>query len=317
MPASGNDSNEHLVDPLKSVREIDERIQDDGKSAPKLSRRQNAVIGLSCGAVFLFWSVWTGTWPIPRGKENREKAAKFLREQFPDRELQPTAENSSTAPVAAVFHIIRSGKAEEATKAIQFAAKQNFGYGSPYAIERLESDDPQLRTAARQFLRKMAGKDYGSNPRAWSDWWGDPPRSVLGIVTAGHYFVRMAIPIVSGVLGLLLLSIGSHRQNEGISALGSALAVLGWFLLIATTGLQFVGSFDTCTFGDDKIVYNSDHGVVEGLGDAKAGGAGLWLLLCLIYIAVPFVVIIGAFVVGGVFQKPTGNPQRSNQQNRR
>lgn len=109
----------------------------------------------------------TGTWPIPRGKENRKKAAVFLKQNFPDRELQPNAEESATAPVAAVFHIIRKSHAQDAKIAIDLAAEQNFGYASPYVIERLESDYPELRSAARNFLRKAAGGDYGPDGEAW------------------------------------------------------------------------------------------------------------------------------------------------------
>lgn len=297
MSSSGKDSNDPLTDRFNRVREIEKRIQDDHKPTTNLPAWQKPVIVLVCGAVFLFWCVWTGTWPIPRGKENREKAAVFLKHEFPERELRPSAEERSTAPVAAVFHIIRSGSADDATKAIQFAAEQNFGYASPYVIERLESDDPQLRHATRRFLRKMAGKDYGPNAEAWRKWWSDPTRSLLGVVTAGHHSVQMGIPIASGLLGVFLLSVGPLRKKDGFSALGGGLLVLGWFLFIGTTGIQFVGSFDTFTFGGTEIVYHQDHGVVEGLKDAKVGGAGLWLLLCLIYVAVPFFVMIGVFVV--------------------
>ena len=124
----------------------------------------------------------------------------------------------------------------------------------------------------------------------------DPHRSLFGIVTAGHHSVQMAIPIVSGLLGVLLLSVVLKRRKDGLAVLGTGLLVLGWFLFIGTAGIQFVGSFDRCTFEGTEIVYHQDHGVVEGLKDAKVGGAGLWLLLCLIYVAVPLVVMIGVAV---------------------
>ena len=216
------DDDDQLAARLNRVREIEKRIQGDDMSERKLPAWQTAPVALGCGAVLVFWFVWTGTWPIPRGKENHDKAAAFLKREFPNGKLRPSAEENSTAPVAAVFYVIRSGSASQATKAIQFAAEQNFGYASPYVIERLESDDPQLRRAARNFLRKMAGKDYGPNATDWKDWWRDPPRSLFGVVTAGHYSVQMGIPIASGLLGVLLLSVGPLRRKPVFSILGSA-----------------------------------------------------------------------------------------------
>ncbi len=296
FPSSEN-SNDQLANRLKLVREIEERIQDGGKQETHLTGWQNAALVVVCGGLFGFWIFWTGTSPIPHGKEDREQAAAFLKQHFPDRELRPDMEGSVTAPVAAVFHIIRHGNADEATKAIQFAAEQDFGYASPYVIERLENDDLELREAARDFLRKIAGTDYGPKTKAWSAWWNDPPRNLLGVATVGHDTVQLGLPIGSGLLGLLLFIVGTHFQKEVFSAFGTVLLVLGWFLLFASMGIQFVGSFDTCTFGGTEIVYHQGHGIVEGLEDAKVGGVGLWLLLCLAYVAIPFVLVIGFVIV--------------------
>lgn len=87
------------------------------------------------------------------------------------------------------------------------------------------------------------------------------------------------------------------QRKELFSVLGTGLLVMGWFLSFSMAGLRFVGSFDTFTLDGIEIVYHQDHGVVQGLKDAKAGGAALWLLLCLIYVAVPFIVMAGVFVV--------------------
>lgn len=292
MSAPDEDPKAPLADRLKLVREIEARIQESGKPKTDFTGWQKAVMVLICAAFFAFWSAWTATWPIPRGKENREKAASFLRQHFPDRTLRPSAKESVTAPVAAVFHVIRNGDVHDATMAIHFAAEQDFGYASPYVIERLESEDPQLRRAARNFLRKMAGKDYGPNAAAWNAWWHGPSRSLFGLVTVGHKTFQLAIPIVSGLIGVVSLFLGTLLKRDAFSALGAGLLVLGWFLFIGTAGMQFVGSFDTCQFGGTEIIYHQGHGIVEGLEDAKVGGLGLWLLLCLAYVAVPFVLMI-------------------------
>jgi hypothetical protein len=296
-PRKDQDLGNLKTDRLRSIREIGKRIQNDVKHGPNLTYRQKMVAVLSIGAVFLFWSVWTGTWPIPRGKENREKAVEFLRHEFADHVIGPAAEKSSTAPLAAVFYIIQSGEEDDANKAIQFATEQSFGYASPYVIERLESDNTELRHAARQFLQKMSGKDYGSHTQPWKEWWNDPPRKLFGVMTVGHNTVQTGIPIASGFLGILLLIIGSMQRKEFFSVLGTGLFVMGWFLSFSMAGLRLVGSFDTFTFDGIEIVYHQDHGIVEGLKDAKVGGAGLWLLLCLTYVAVPFIVMAGVFVV--------------------
>lgn len=309
MFPSSEDPNDHLANRLKLVREIEERIQDPEKQEPHLTGWQNARLVLVCGGLFGFWIFWTGTWPIPYGKENREKAAAFLEQHFPNRQLRPSAEENATAPVAAVFHIIRYGNADEAAKAIQFAAEQDFGYASPYVIERLESDDPELRRAARTFLRKIAGKDYGPLANAWNEWWDDPPRNVLGIATVGHHTIQLGLPIGSGLLGLILLIVGTRFQKDAFPAFGTVLLVLGWFMLFAAMGIQFVGSFDTCTFGGAEIIYHQGHGIVEGLEDAKVGGLGLWLLFCLAYVAVPMVMAIG-FVI--VYPGPAGMKQSTS-----
>ncbi|QDV17293.1 hypothetical protein Pan153_19280 [Gimesia panareensis] len=267
------------------------------KSDPKLTPRQIVVNVLVCGAFVVFWLVWTGTWPLPRGEENSDQASEFLKQEFPDRALQPDAHEDSTGPVAALFYLIQSGDAPDATKAVQFATEQNLGYASPYVIERLESDSPSLRQAARQFLHKMAGQDLGPDPQPWQAWWRDPPRRLLGIVTVGHHLTQVGIPIVGGLLGVLLLSIGIKRQEPGLSTIGTLLLAVGWFLIFSTAGMLLVGSVNTVTFGGTEILYYTDHGVVEGLSDARAGGMPLFLMLCLLFVAAPLIVLVGVFVI--------------------
>src|SRR2546428_11210419 len=55
--------------------------------------------------------------PIPSGKDNRDKARAFVKERYPDRPLSPDAPYS-TAGVAVVFSLIRSGDNAAAREAI-------------------------------------------------------------------------------------------------------------------------------------------------------------------------------------------------------
>ncbi|QDU49465.1 hypothetical protein [Gimesia panareensis] len=277
------------------------------KPDPKLTPRQIVVNVMVCGAFVVFWLVWTGTWPLPRGEENSDQAAaEFLKQEFHGRALSPDAHDDSTGPVAAVFYIIQSGDAPDTTKAVQFATEQNLGYASPYVIERLESDSPPLRQAARQFLLKMAGRDLGPDPQPWQAWWRDPPRRLLGIVTVGHHSTQVGIPIAGGLLGVFLLMAGLRRRDTFFSTMGGSLLAVSWFLIISTAGIQLVGSVNTVTFGGTEILYYTDHGVVEGLSDARAGGFQLWLLLCLTFVAGPFVIMAGLFVVSGLWNSVSG-----------
>lgn len=267
-----------LAGRMRLVREIEQRIEDRKKSEPKLTRRETVFVGLILGGLILLWLVWTGTWPIPRGKQNREQAAEFLKREFPDRKLTPDLKESSTAPVAALFHVIRHGEPEEAARAIAFAGEQDYGYASPYVIERLESDNPRLRTAARSYLRKMSGADLGPRAAAWRSWWRDPPRKLLWIVPVGHNSFHIAIPVTALLAGVFLLTT-NRRGRDVVGALGGALLMGGWLILLGTLGLHLVGGFNTCDFGGTPITYWTNHGNVLGLEDARVGGFGLWLLL--------------------------------------
>ncbi len=321
MSDPNENSESQLADRLKLVRQIEAKLQNSQNPQVTLTRWQYVLIFLVGGVIFVLWSWWTATWPIPRGKQNREKSAAFLEQQFPNRGLSPSAEDNATAPVAAVFHVIRHEKPNDATKAINFAAEQEFGYASPYVIERLESDDRDLRRAARQFLTKMAGKDYGPNAEAWKAWWHDPPRRLAGIATLGHHSFQMAIPVGSALIGGLLFFIGFRMKGDVVSTLGSALMGLGWFLLIVTLGIQYVGSFETCTFGGTEITYHQGHGVVEGLADAYSGGIGLWLTLCAAFVGIPFALAIVIMLIGQWCSKngrtPSSSTETKQQEERR
>ncbi len=123
-----------------------------------------------------------------RGRDNRNHAAPFLKAEFPHLPLTADFAESSTAPVAAVFHVIRRGRPDKAAKAIAFAGEQEFGF--------------------------------------------------------------------------------------------------------FTLGLHLVGGFETCTWGETRIVYYSDHGIVLGLEDARTGGFGLWLLLVAAWLVGPFAAVL-------------------------
>jgi hypothetical protein len=297
-----------LAGHMKLVREIEQRLEDRRKPEPKLTRRETVGVGLIVGGLFLLWVVWTGSWPVPRGKENRKQAAAFLKKEFPDRQLVPNTDESVTAPVAALFHVIRDGEPKKAAKAIAFAGEQEFGYASPYVIERLESDDPRLRAAARDFLQRISGRDFGPQASAWKAWWRDPPRSLLGIVTVGHNTFQFAIPIAASLIGVLLAEFGRGKRRNFVTVLSAALLLSGWFQLIGTLGLHLVGGFNTCVFGGTRIAYYSDHGVVLGLKDARVGGFGLWLLLVAAYLVVPLIVALVYMVVSVRWQKETPAP---------
>src|SRR5262245_11453222 len=111
--------------------------------------------------------------PVASSTEGREKARPFVAGLYSDRAVAPA--ESLTAPVAVVFHLIRSGEPGVARRAIDFAAENRFVKAAPYVIERLEAEDHELRKAARAFLVGIAGRDYGLSAGAWRAWWRDPP----------------------------------------------------------------------------------------------------------------------------------------------
>lgn len=296
-----------LAGQMRLVREIEQRNDAHKKPEPKLTRRENVFVGLIVGGLFLLWLVWTGTWPIPRGQLNREQAAEFLKREFPDRNLDPDPEDSVTAPVAALFHVIRHGEPEVAARAIAFAGEQDYGYASPYVIERLESDNPRLRSAARSYLRKMSGADLGPRAEAWKAWWRDPPRSLLGIATVGHNSFHIAIPVAALLAGVFLLTT-NRRRRDFVAILGAALLMAGWFILLGTLGMHLVGGFNTCVFGGAPITYWTNHGIVLGLEDARVGGFGLWLLLVAGYAVGPVLATFAWFLFASAFENETPPP---------
>jgi hypothetical protein len=253
-----------------------------------LSKRRTALIVI---LVAVLWVLWLASLqsPIPTGKANREQARPFLKKLFPNRILEPA--DSVTAPVAAIFEVIRSEEPDLARQAIDFAAQQQFGYAAPYVIGRLGSDDPDLEQAAQAFLRQIAGADYGPDSQSWQAWWRNPPQRWLGLWVPQTTFL-IAVPLLSGLAGVGLLRFGGTRPIRGIVELGSALFMVGWFTACISTMMWLIGDPKTCYFGVRHITYYADHGAVIGLEGTKTGGIGLFASLILVYLLVPFIAAI-------------------------
>src|SRR6478736_833860 len=99
------------------------------QTPPHMPPRQRAVlIGILLVAAVLYFVSLTS--PIPYGGENNKTARPFLKEQFPDREVEPL--DDRYGPVAVIYELIRSGEPRVARRAIDFAAEQRFGYAAPY-----------------------------------------------------------------------------------------------------------------------------------------------------------------------------------------
>src|SRR5688572_14356137 len=91
----------------------------DAAQPPKITGQQKLLVA-AVGVLFFTWLLWLGTARLPTGKENRRKARDFLKEVYPQRLLAP--EDSVTAPVAALFQVIRTGEPAVSRRAIDFAA---------------------------------------------------------------------------------------------------------------------------------------------------------------------------------------------------
>jgi hypothetical protein len=248
--------------------------ENDVGSSQRFSTRTVVI----CAVFVVLWLVSLQS-PIPNGKANRDHARPFLKELFPQRILEPA--DSVTAPVAAIFEVIRSDEPELARRAIDFAAEQEFGYAAPYVIARLGSGDPELERAAQDFLRRIAGADHGPLAQSWQAWWRDPQQRWFGVPVPQTTF-SLAVPVLAGLLGAWLLW-------RGALEFGSALLVLGWFTGCVLSMIRLVGSADTAYFGARRIIYHADHGAVIGLEDAKVGGTGLLSALMATYLLVPMV----------------------------
>jgi hypothetical protein len=247
--------------------------------------RQKALVIAVVLPGFVVMVVSLGT-SIPTGHENQKKASAFVQEMFPERALRPG--KSSADAVAVVFHLIRAAEPEVARRAIGFAAEQRFGYAAPYVIQRLGSGDPALEEAAQDYLRTIAGDDYGPGARSWRAWWRNPPRNLLGVVV-GETTFALAVPIVTALSGVLLLKIGGHRRRATAALVGGVLLALAWFMIFNLSMVRLAGGHNTCTFGPARITYYSDHGVVIGLEDARFGEVGVVFGLLAAFMILPLV----------------------------
>jgi hypothetical protein len=160
-------------------------------------------------------------------------------------------------------------------------------------IGRLGSGDPELEHAAQNFLRTIAGRDYGPDAASWRAWWRDPPRRLLGIASVGHTTLRVALPATLALVGVGALAFGRWRHRLSLVGAGQALLSFAWvtggsFLLIHL----FNPNFFTCTFGAGPIAYFTGQGTVVGLEDAQVSGA-----------AYPFIglaaLMLGTGAIGG------------------
>jgi hypothetical protein len=236
--------------------------------------------------VLLLYVFWGN--PIPwGGYENRDRAISFVKELFPHRPVLPA--DTSTASVAVLFSVIRSGDNVSARRAIDFAADQEFGNASPYVIERLESTDGQLRHSARAFLIRIAGEDHGPSADAWRAWWRNPTRRLLGIVPVGQRTLEWAMPVLVFLSAFFFWAL--RRRRTGGPPLSWVVFYLGllcaWFMTFVVLAHRLVGGSESCTFGAETIRYYSSHGSVLGLEDARLGGGALFMLLSAGYIGVP------------------------------
>jgi hypothetical protein len=247
-----------------------------------LSAKERTLLFIFAPVCFMAVIISLGT-PIPDGRESREAASAFLRELFPDREVAPTKE--STAPVAVLFHLIRSAEPEVARRVIAFAARSRFGHAAPYVIERLGSGDAELEAAAQQCLRQIAGADYGPDADGWRAWWRNPPRNLLGLVVGQRTFT-IAVPLTMGLIGVLLLYLGAQRSLSAASFFGGLSLAFLWFNVLILAGVRLVAKQHVCTFGESRIAYYTKKGDVVGLEDARF--VGEWFVF----------VWVAAFVIG-------------------
>jgi hypothetical protein len=253
-----------------------------GKGTRPLGFKERALVFLVGSVLCVIAFVSVGT-PIPRGRADRKAIITLLRELYPDREVAPA--NESTAPVAVLFHVIRSAEPDVARRVITFAAHHELGYAAPYVIERLGSGDARLEAAAQEFLRTIAGADFGPEAAAWRAWWRNPPRELLGLVVGEQTFA-IAVCLGMALASVVLIRLGDRPGLEAASTLGALVLGLLWFTLFGLGLARLVAKQHVCTFGESRIAYYSKKGIVVGLEDAPL--LGEWFVF----------VLIAAFVIG-------------------
>jgi hypothetical protein len=281
--------------PIEAVeREVRDKLRENRM------QRWMAVLMVPCGLLLL---VTIGTNPIPRGQTDGVR--EYLSEHFPNAPVDPR--KTSAAAVAALFHVIRTAPDDVAAPAIEFAAEQRLGYASPYGIERLEtSTDTRLRAAARDYLIAIAQWDYGDDPQASRWWWRNPPQNVWG-VRIGQTTTELSLLVLGVLAPLNLWGVYRWLRKEPPESFAGCLTAglgFGWFFGFILAGLRLVGGLEQCTFGSQTIRYHTNHGTVLGLEDARAGGGELFVLLLVVWLAVPF---LAALVLAGWAVQTTRN----------
>src|SRR5262249_33147984 len=229
--------------------------------------------------------VFTVRTPILSGNATRDEVAVFLKQLYPDREVSPS--DKAAAPVAVVFHLIRSGEPAVARRAIDFAGEKQFGSAAPYVIGRLGSDDPELERAALDFLRAIAGGDYGPDAASWRAWWRDPPRNLFGL-SVGWNTLKISVTGAIALSGLSLMLSGRARPRWPLAVVGVVFLGIAYFLSFVDVTTRLVGTPYTCTFGSIRVTYYIKP---IGLEDARIGGVGLELLAMAAFVLVPFVLV--------------------------
>jgi hypothetical protein len=229
---------------------------------------QNAFIFISIFAGFIGINILRVVRIPPRGNENRHKVKLFLAAQCP-KQAVTISDEDRLGSVAALYDVIRSGDDEVASRAITFAGENEFGYASPYVIQRLESKNPKVRDAARDFLKAISGTDYGPSKEAWYLWWRDPPKNILGL-KIGQWTFTLATPILVFLWGLLIGTLAWILKNKLASVASMVLTIpLACFQCIVVAFFYGLAEAGSCTFGNHTIKYWSRKGTVVGLEDIE------------------------------------------------
>jgi hypothetical protein len=277
---------------------------DTGTTARKFPTRNGVVSIVILGGIAVLW-FYSLQPSIPTGRENRDKATAFLKEQFPDREVsfpedyRLARHDQLNAPVAVIYELIRSGEPNVARRAMDFAAEQRFGYAAPYVIERLGSGDPEMERAAQAYLRTIAGSDRGPDAESWRAWWHNPPKRFLGVVTIGQTTLMIAIPATMALAGIALMAFGRMGWQSVLVDVGPPLVGFAWLMGCFLVAQRYIGDPHTCAFGASQVVFYTGYETVVGLEDARVGGIGPWLLLGAIVLFGGLIVMFGCTALAG------------------
>ncbi len=270
------------------------RPQSDA-SAESAKWKVQWLLGVQFAAMFVALGYVIGTDPFYTARDVDEKAGSFVKTLYPDRAVRG---DSPYANIAVVLNLIRSGDNKAARTAIDFAADLNLFCASPYAIERLQSEDAALRQSAHSLLVQVAGKDYGPSTQGWWPWWYNPPRPVLRMGPVGQHTVEAAAPVVIFLLGLLLWAVGglihgSKGRSPWLSWPRAYVMLVppAWMAIVLTCD-RLSAWHKSCTFGSETIRYYTYHAPRGPLLEGTPYGSAIllwglsWLGLCFIPLVV-------------------------------